>query len=225
MPRRKIIGWCSIEGCQRPLKSLGLCQYHYNKKRLEEKPDRAKAGLRGHPFYHLWFERKQNGILCESWLDFEEFIKGVSPKPEGEFFLVRLTNKPFGPDNFKWEEHLRRRPDEGLSEWWARKRASRIAANPSLESDRNIKRKFGLTRDCYNKKLEEQNFVCAICGEDEKAIDGKSNTTKKLAVDHNHKTGKIRDLLCWRCNTTIGKINEDLDLIDKMKAYLIKHLD
>src|SRR5690606_35285379 len=122
-------------------------------------------------------------------------------------------------------EHLRKRNDESNREWWARKRAKRIELNPTLESDRNIKRKYGLTREDYNKKIESQNFKCEICGEKETEIDGRTNKPVLLAVDHNHKTGKIRDLLCWRCTSTIGRINEDLELTDKMKAYLIKHLD
>lgn len=221
MPRKRLIGFCTIEGCERPLKSsTGVCQYHYNKKRLIDNPDK----LNRHPFYHLWFERKQCGLLCWEWTSFKYFVEGISPKPEGEFFLVRIReNEPFGPDNFKWAEHLRRKPNETNSEWWARKLEARKRANPNLESDRNIKRKYGLTREDYNKKLKEQDDVCAICGLQETAFDARTNTVRRLAVDHNHKTGKIRGLLCWRCNGTIGRINEDLELVKNIENYLIKH--
>lgn len=217
-------GNCIVEGCDKPIKGHGYCVNHYALWKAHGKAEKLKREKTSHPFYHLWFERKQNKILCEAWLDFTTFVRDIGIKPEGEFFLVRLRNEPFSPTNFKWEEHLRKLPNESRSQWWARKRAARISANPSLESDRNIKRQYGLTREIYNEKLKVQNFVCAICENGELSIDGKSNTKRNLAVDHNHKTGKIRGLLCWRCNTTIGKINEDLDLIDKMKAYLIKHL-
>lgn len=220
MPRKKVIGFCAIEGCQRPLKTMGFCQYHYNKKRLEENPDKKKR----HPYYHLWFERKQCGVLCEEWLDFGNFVWGIGTRPEGEFILTRIDgSKPFGPDNFKWVEHLRRRPDENLSDWWARKLENRKFLNPNLESDRNLKRKYGLTREQYNDKLRSQNYVCAICGEPEKSFDHRSNTTRRLAVDHCHKTGKIRDLLCWRCNGTIGRIEENLKLVKQIEIYLKKH--
>lgn len=225
MPRKKIIGFCTIEGCERPLKTTtGLCHYHYNKKRLEEKPERARAGLRGHPFYQLWFERKQLKLLCWEWSHFPYFIEGISPKPDGEFFLVRIReSEPFGPTNFKWVEHLRRKPNETNSEWWSRKLEARKSANINLESDRNIKRKYGLTRVEYDEKLKNQNYVCAICKEPETAFDARTNTLRRLAVDHNHKTGVIRDLLCWRCNGTIGRINENLDLVKSIEEYLIKH--
>jgi hypothetical protein len=42
-------------------------------------------------------------------------------------------------------------------------------------------------------------------------------------VDHNHKTGQIRDLLCIRCNTTLGMLEEDEDLIFSMLEYIKRH--
>jgi len=223
MSRKKIVGWCSVEGCQRPLKNLGLCQFHYLKKWRAENPSKAKGKLRAHPYYHLWYERKQNEQLCDEWLDFEAFILGVGEKPEGEFVLARSKEGLFGPDNFEWREHLRRRPDEPLKDWWARKLENRKRLNPNLESDRNIKRKFGLTRQDYNAKLEAQNYVCAICEEQETRLDNKSNSLLRLSVDHCHATGKLRDLLCWRCNTTIGRVEESIELLGKMIDYLNKH--
>ena len=68
-----------------------------------------------------------------------------------------------------------------------------------------------------------QYDLCAICGEPEKSPSNWSGEPRKLSVDHNHATGQIRDLLCWRCNSTIGKVKEDRALLLKMIAYLDKH--
>lgn len=219
-----IKGNCTIEGCNEKVKGHGLCSNHYQLWRRNGRAEKLKKEKRNHPFYSLWFERKQNDILCEAWSDFTIFVKDISPKPEGEFFLVRIKeNELFGPNNFKWIERLRRKPNESKSEWWARKLEARKQANPNLYSDRNIKRKYGLTRNQYEEKLKNQNYVCAICKQPETAFDGRTNTLRRLAVDHNHKTGKIRGLLCWRCNGTIGRINEDLNLVKSIEEYLIKH--
>ena len=76
--------------------------------------------------------------------------------------------------------------------------------------------KWGLTEEEYNKKLELQLNGCAICKQP-------CSTGRKLAVDHCHKTGKYRDLLCYRCNTVLGLINEDdgymLDLMNYIKRH------
>jgi hypothetical protein len=59
--------------------------------------------------------------------------------------------------------------------------------------------------------VEAQGGVCAIC---------KSPCTKRLAVDHCHTNGHVRGLLCWRCNTTLGKVEDNSELLRKMAAYL-----
>ena len=60
--------------------------------------------------------------------------------------------------------------------------------------------------------LEEQNGVCCICYE--------KPTIRALDVDHNHATGVIRGLLCSRCNTTLGKVNDSTVLLQKLINYL-----
>ena len=225
MPRKKIEGVCSVDGCDKPLKGSLYCRNHYMMNYLYGRTTKLHNGdKRNDPFYHLWFERKRNNLLCEAWLDFLIFKNDISPKPEGNFFLLQIdSSKPFGPNNFRWQELLKRKNGESNKDWWARKRAARIVANPSMESDRNLKRKFNLTRQEYDDKLKSQNYVCAICEQPETTYDGRTGGIRNLAVDHNHITNVVRDLLCWRCNSTIGKINENAELLDKMKSYLLKH--
>lgn len=214
---------CSVDNCNNISEKKGWCNKHYLKFYKTAKDYRPVDGRRTHHLYLIWWQRKSDKTLCETWLNFDNFIKDVGDRPGKDFYLIRIKDGLFGPDNFKWTEHLRKRDDESFRQWWARKRAKKIELNPNLESDRNIKRVYGLTRNQYNAKLWSQNGVCAICGEKESSIDGRTNKPKLLAIDHCHTTNKIRDLLCWRCNTVIGRINEDLDLIDKIKQYLTKH--
>jgi hypothetical protein len=64
---------------------------------------------------------------------------------------------------------------------------------------------------------EEQNGACAICkGEG----DGR---WKKLCVDHDHKTGKVRQLLCRNCNVVLGQVGDNPNLLEEMIKYLQKH--
>lgn len=91
-----------------------------------------------------------------------------------------------------------------------RKHKDRIKEN---ERRRELKRKFNLTVDEYIKMSEAQNNCCAICNQPEKL-------KRKLAVDHCHKTGTVRGLLCFRCNVAIGKLNDDTELIKKAVTYL-----
>lgn len=76
---------------------------------------------------------------------------------------------------------------------------------PRYGNDRqyNLKRKYGMTVEQYDKLLAEQGGVCALCGEPETSTF--RGTVKMLAVDHDHGTGLVRGLLCYRCNTDLGK--------------------
>ena len=75
-------------------------------------------------------------------------------------------------------------------------------------------RKHGLTLNEYNQMFIDCNNQCEICGVD--------NSDKRLNVDHNHITGKIRGLLCLSCNTAIGHLKSDdnLDLLIKAIEYI-----
>ena len=81
----------------------------------------------------------------------------------------------------------------------------------------SLKRKYGLSREAYQALLESQNGVCAIC----KEKNGRG--TEKLAVDHNHKTNKVRGLLCFKCNVSLGYLAEDVERMNKMIQYVQSH--
>lgn len=221
---KKIIGTCYADDCELPIASLGLCNKHYMRQYKHGHFKETRSGKkRNHPAYSAWFERKQSNGLCEQWLDFDIFCKDIGQKPEGNFRLLKLNGSElYGPDNFAWVEHLKRKEGESKSDWWARKWKTRQLANPSMENDRSLRRKYNLTLEDYNKKLTSQNFVCMICEKPETSY-GATGGRKKLAVDHCHVTNKIRDLLCWRCNAMIGKVNESVELLQKMIDYLNKH--
>ena len=75
-----------------------------------------------------------------------------------------------------------------------------------------LKRKYGLTIKRYNRLLKKQGGVCAICR--------KKENGKGLAVDHNHQTGNVRGLLCQNCNTGIGLLNDNIQILQKTIKYL-----
>lgn len=82
---------------------------------------------------------------------------------------------------------------------------------------------YGLDEDDYNSMLKKQNNVCAICKDQESAFDSRLKVFKSLAIDHDHNTGKVRELLCSKCNLTIGRVGEDINLLQSMIDYIKKH--
>lgn len=76
----------------------------------------------------------------------------------------------------------------------------------------HLKKKFGISEADYSSLLAAQNGVCAICG-------GVSSD-RRLAVDHDHKTGKIRGLLCNACNRALGVVETREGWLEHADKYL-----
>lgn len=81
---------------------------------------------------------------------------------------------------------------------------------------------FGLTLADYQQLLEDQHGVCAICNQPETAAPAMKydDTTRPLAIDHDHTTGKVRGLLCHRCNVVLGLADDDPDRLETAARYL-----
>ncbi len=76
-----------------------------------------------------------------------------------------------------------------------------------------LMRNYGITLETYNELLITQNGICCICKKD----------NKKLVIDHDHKTGKVRGLLCSNCNTSLGSLNDSVDNLKQAILYLESH--
>jgi hypothetical protein len=74
--------------------------------------------------------------------------------------------------------------------------------------------RYGITPECYEDMLAKQGGVCAICGGEPHRY--------RLAVDHDHKSGKVRSLLCSPCNTALGAL-ENTAWRNLAEAYLERH--
>lgn len=78
-----------------------------------------------------------------------------------------------------------------------------------------LKKHYGITLADFERLLSNQGGVCAIC---KKAR--VSKTHPRLNVDHCHKTGRVRGLLCWMCNRGIGLLGDDRSIILAAAEYL-----
>lgn len=83
----------------------------------------------------------------------------------------------------------------------------------SGEKNRRCK-KYGLTAQFYNELFNKQEGCCAICGIHQ------SELPNKLCIDHDHITGMVRGLLCLKCNSGIGKFQDNTELLGNAIEYL-----
>ena len=75
---------------------------------------------------------------------------------------------------------------------------------------RQLSAKYGITQEEYEAMLSNQGHVCWICKEKGK---------RRLTIDHDHETGKIRGLLCCNCNFGLGFFNDDPGLLRRAAQY------
>ena len=77
-----------------------------------------------------------------------------------------------------------------------------------------LKYNYGITLEDYNRLLEKQNGACAICGTTS------TGKRKSFYVDHDHKTNEVRGLLCNQCNSGLGNLGDNIEIIEKAIKYL-----
>lgn len=84
------------------------------------------------------------------------------------------------------------------------------------------KRNYGIDEADLEQMKKDQDYKCYICGSEGFLI-GKNNHNEKLAVDHDHKTGKVRKLLCHNCNRALGLLQDNPELLRKAASYVEEH--
>lgn len=98
---------------------------------------------------------------------------------------------------------------------WRSKNKDRLRA-------KNLCRTFGISIEQYDSMHYAQHGLCGICGQPESAVSGAC--IRRLAVDHCHRTGKIRGLLCSRCNAGIGYLGDSTARLTSAINYLARFI-
>lgn len=133
----------------------------------------------------------------------------VSHSQKGSGVIARVPKRDW-PEHRRWCagcQTFRLFLDFGKGASRCRPCAARAGADYRLE------KVYGITPGRYAAKLAEQRGVCAICWQ--------PPVTKRLAVDHDHKTGQRRGLLCSRCNhDLLGAAHDSLTILRRAVAYL-----
>ena len=81
---------------------------------------------------------------------------------------------------------------------------------------RHLKQRYNISLGQYEEMLAAQGGKCAICG----GVNTGKRSTFNLAVDHDHKTGEVRALLCNHCNRGLGFLKDDTTILERALEYL-----
>jgi hypothetical protein len=161
--------------------------------------------------------------IAPEWEDFWKFAAAVGDRPSSGHKINRPDkSKPWGPDNFEWWYPKIKNSDDHKFTANEYARAYR-AANPRIFKNLSLIKSYGVTIEWFDAKMAEQNGACAICIKPEGATDRSTGLPRNLAVDHCHKRGHNRGLLCSKCNTALGAFGDDPAILRAAIAYLEKH--
>jgi Tfp pilus assembly protein PilP len=147
---------------------------------------------------------------CEEEKPINQFTKGAQHKGGHRNECKNCT-----------AEYSRKRRENPEIAQKSRESAARwVESNPEANKQRYLLRKFNITLEEYQDLLLKQDGVCAICREPESVVRRSKTGKEMLAVDHCHETGKVRGLLCFKCNTALGALGDSIEGLERALAYL-----
>jgi hypothetical protein len=217
---------CSIEGCDALSVAQQLCEMHYRRLKRRGTVEAERFDRWGHAEAHPLYHSHRNVLrspigVDDEWRDFWNFVRSVGDRPGSKHRLRRFDqSKPWGPENFFWKAPDTDASNNTLEERREWQRIYRLN-NPEKFKDSDLRRSHGISLDGYTEKLVSQGGVCAICRGPEKRLH--RGQVRNLAVDHCHKHGHMRGLLCGDCNTALGLFQDNPELLLRAASYLSSH--
>lgn len=149
-------------------------------------------------------------------------MRHVSPRAESTKLYYEKNKELLLAKRKAWYAANKQRDRDNHRKWLDKNPEKRseynkraIKKKPEQLYINSLRRLYNLTKEQYDEMLAAQGGVCAICS--------RKNATKRLGVDHDHGTGKVRELLCDMCNRGIGYLKDDIALLKAATAYLEKH--
>lgn len=204
---------CGIQGCEAKYWGRGYCQKHAYRMEKYGQPDPSGLKVATPKGLYLSDGITKTCSTCHAQKPVAEFSK-QSVRPDGFNITCKECLKARHAIRYKDPVKRQRIRDAG-ARWRER--------NPDADADKTLRRKYGITLAQYDEMFEAQGGVCALCkkGETTKRRK-KGDGRERLAVDHCHDTGRVRGLLCFKCNTAIGSLGDTEEDALRVVKYLSK---
>lgn len=154
------------------------------------------------PFSHVSVDCRCEGKrckACEKTKCIDNFYQDKKNK-DGHTFECKVC---CGKSTRQWKEANKDRV-KASADWYTKK-------SEQKHRRYHLKKVYGLTEAQYIEMKDRQNGACAICG---------IISQKPLHIDHDHSTGKVRALLCTRCNSMLGYARDSAEMLKKGIEYL-----
>lgn len=204
---------CGIAGCDRPMSCRGWCSLHYGRWRAHGDPLKVLAPKRARRLNPADFDAEgKTCSRCGRYMPLDAYRKRRAT-PDGLAYRCKDCIRDAYNEKFSSDPNFRERR--------ARYFRSRPEAQRELARQRQRRnlRMYGLTVDDLERMMIAQGGVCAICARP--PHEGQRDPRKKrLGVDHDHATRKVRGLLCDPCNIALGLFDDDPSRLAAAIQYL-----
>lgn len=100
----------------------------------------------------------------------------------------------------------------------------KFCSAPCGNRDKKIKKRYGINSDTVHAMYKKQKGRCGICNVKGDVFEvGYTEKPIPLGIDHSHKSGKVRGLLCNHCNFGLGHLRDNKKYLAKAIKYLEEH--
>jgi hypothetical protein len=111
-----------------------------------------------------------------------------------------------------------------MREWRANREPQQAEAAKKQQRTKDLLRKYGLTQEQFGYIWDKQHGRCPVCNcELVLSVDRSGNKDGHAHVDHDHKTGAVRGILCNHCNVGLGYFGDNLETVQAALNYLLAH--
>lgn len=145
---------------------------------------------------------------CKETHSLENFHKSKS-RPDGLTSWCKTCVKNNGA---KWRKNNKERKNEYAKEYYQE--------NKDRMNVRRIERLYGLSPEEHQRMKDEQGNLCKLCNQPETGTNAMNGKIQELCIDHCHDTGKVRGLLCRRCNHLIAALGDTEQSIERVFHYM-----
>lgn len=211
---------CSVDGCQTGVKAAGYCSRHYAQMHLTGSitPMIARECLLAECDVMFMPKRRDQRYCCGRHASKGWRLEQGKADPQTRNCSEPTCGKPFHTYR-AWQRFCSptcadtfKRTDPELTERHRTKMRTRYHTDPTVKVRTRLGR-YGLTVEQYEAIFESQESACAICHSPDPRGD-------HWHVDHDHNTGRVRGVLCARCNVGIGHFGEDPERLLAAIHYL-----
>lgn len=159
----------------------------------------------------------------------KQCVKCEQIKPLTEFYIIPKSKNGYRGDGWRgtckmcWAFYAKQyrltrqgktKTLEASRRFWKTNK-SKDCRKRHKQSRKDIVQRHNITLAEYDEMFEAQEGNCVICGLPE--------ITRRLSIDHDHTTGKVRGLLCVRCNFLVGIVDKNPEYLPKATEYVNKH--